>query len=58
VPGSNQDHRSVPVAVAPQLGSRDQLLDLVWRRKVICTLPPSESDAASVWGRGLCPCCR
>src|SRR6516164_5075073 len=28
VPESNQDQRSVPVAVAPQLRSRDQLLDL------------------------------
>src|SRR5215831_9266279 len=28
VPESNQDQRSVPVAVAPQLGGGDQLLDL------------------------------
>jgi hypothetical protein len=30
VPEGNQDQRGVPVAVAPQLGGDDQLLDLVW----------------------------
>src|SRR5262245_22046055 len=29
---ANQDQRSVSLAVAPQLRSRDQLLDLVWRQ--------------------------
>src|SRR5215472_9614745 len=32
VPEGNQDQRSVSVAVAPQLGGGDQLLDLVWRQ--------------------------
>src|SRR6516225_7786680 len=36
VPEGNQDQRSVSLAVAPQLRSRDQLLDLVWRQIFAC----------------------
>jgi hypothetical protein len=33
VPEGNQDQSRIPVAVAPQLGGGDQLLDLVWRQR-------------------------
>src|SRR5215469_3922823 len=40
------------LGVAPSISSLPPGWTMILR-KVICTLPPSESDAASVWGRIL-----